>query len=134
MRRIHDNAQGEDGSQIVGHVLVQVLVVFVVLGLLQLAFALHTRNVAVDAASEGARRASLLGATLAEGADRTSQLLNTALGSDVSRDVRVFETAVDGQPVVRVEVDATLPLLGPFGFANTLHVSASSWKEREHVP
>ncbi|EPD30896.1 TadE/TadG family type IV pilus assembly protein [Gleimia europaea] len=129
MRGFPSWAQAEDGSQIVGHVLVQVLVVFVVLGLLQLAFALHTRNVAIDAASEGARRASLVGATLAEGADRTSQLLDTALGSDISRDVRVFETSVDGELVVRVEVDATLPLLGPFGFANTLHVSASSWKE-----
>ncbi|MDO5034575.1 MAG: TadE/TadG family type IV pilus assembly protein [Actinomycetaceae bacterium] len=124
----------EDGSQVVGHVLVQVLVVFVVLGLLQLAFALHTRNVAIDAASEGARRAALLGATKDDGYARTQALLDSALGGDISRQITVSDVVQGGEPMIRVDVSATLPLLGPFGFANTLSVSASAWKEPDRAP
>ncbi len=122
-------AEDEEGSQIVGHVLVQVLVVFVVLGLLQLAFALHTRNLAIDAASEGARRAALLDGTVEEGVARVEALMDATLGSEQSRSVRVYETLRSGQPVLVAEVATTLPVLGPLGFSQKLKVSASAWKE-----
>lgn len=124
----------EDGSQVVGYVLVQVLVVFVVLGLLQIAFALHVRNIAIDAASEGARRAALLGASTNDGYERTTELLDDALGSDVSREIQVSEKVRDGDAMVRVQVSATLPILGPFGLPHSLNVSAGAFKEPDRVP
>ncbi|MDO5049603.1 MAG: TadE/TadG family type IV pilus assembly protein [Actinomycetaceae bacterium] len=127
--RLRKWREDERGSQVVGHVLVQVLVVFVVLALLQMAFVLHTRNVAIDAASEGARRAALLGTSLGDGQSRTSELLNDALGTDASRSIRVYETVRAGEGVVVAEVATTLPVLGPLGFSKTLVVSASAWKE-----
>lgn len=119
----------EDGSQVVSHVLVQVLVVFMVLGLMQLAFALHVRNVSIDAASEGARRAALVGATLSEGQARTDALLAGSLGAKVPRQIRLYEEVRAGEPVIVAEVATRLPVLGPFGPAQALTVSASAWKE-----
>ena len=46
--------------------LVGALVVAVALGLLQLALGLHVRNVLIDAAGEGTRRAALVRGTTAE--------------------------------------------------------------------
>jgi Tfp pilus assembly protein PilX len=121
--------EDEQGSQVVGHVLVQVLVVFVVLGLLQMAFVLHSRNVAIDAASEAARRAALLGASIEDGEARANALLNGTLGTDDSRSITVYETIRLGEPIVVAEVAMTLPILGPLGFSQSLVVSASAWKE-----
>lgn len=119
----------QQGSQVVGHVLVQVLVVFVVLGLLQMAFVLHSRNVAIDAASEAARRAALLGGSIEDGKHRAETLLNGALGSDDSRSITVYETIRLNEPIVVAEITMTLPVLGPLGFSQSLVVSASAWKE-----
>lgn len=61
MRSERRRPGGEHGSAPVDFALVSVLVVALGLGLLQLALGLHVRNVLVDAAGEGARRAALLG-------------------------------------------------------------------------
>lgn len=119
----------ERGSQVVSHTLVQLLVVFIVLALMQLAFALHVRNLAVDAASEGARRATMADANLAAGQRRTEELLQASLGNLRRHRVRISEVEDSGMRLVRVEVDSSLPVLGPFGLPHTLKVVASSLKE-----
>lgn len=49
---------GDDGSSVVEFTLVSVLLVGLFLGILQVALVLHTRNVLVSAAQEGARYAA----------------------------------------------------------------------------
>lgn len=119
----------ECGSQIVSHTLVQALVIIVVLALLQLGFALHARNMAIDAASEGARRASLAGATHADGLERARSLLEASLVTDRHERITVVDEARNGLPVVTVEITTRLPVLGPLGPARALTVRASAWKE-----
>ncbi|MDO5720428.1 MAG: TadE/TadG family type IV pilus assembly protein [Actinomycetaceae bacterium] len=119
----------EDGSQVVSHTLVQSLVVFIVLGLMQLAFALHVRNIAIDAASEGARYASLSGASLIEGEARTRALLNAGLHADRIDVIEAHTEIQSGAPLIVMTVSTHLPVLGPFGPARTLTVRAHAWKE-----
>lgn len=119
----------EDGSQVVSHTLVQALVVFVALGLMQLAFALHVRNIAIDAASEGARYASLSGATLIEGEARTRALLEAGVGTHVIDSVDAHtESRAEGTMIV-MTVSTHLPIVGPFGPARAITLRAHAWKE-----
>ncbi|WP_244925118.1 hypothetical protein [Actinomyces bowdenii] len=55
------------------------LVMAAVMALLQLALGLHARNVLIDAAGEGARRAALAGGTPAEAQARVRALSDAAL-------------------------------------------------------
>lgn len=119
----------ERGSQIVSHTLVQALVIIIVLALLQLGFALHARNMAIDAASEGARRASLSGATHADGIERASSLLDASIVTDPRRRITIIEDLRGGLPFITVEIAIRLPVLGPLGPARGLTVRASAWKE-----
>ena len=57
-----------------------VLLVPLVLGVAQVALVLHVRNTAAAAASEGARASAPLGATPADGAERTRSMIRAALG------------------------------------------------------
>lgn len=96
-------------------VLVSILVVTLLLGVLQLALALHVRNTVIDAAGEGARYGALEGSSPAAGAARTRDLIVTALhpryGDDVSADV----VERDGLVLVEVTVHAPLPVIGLVG-------------------
>ena len=77
--RLRGAGAGEEGSAVVDFALVGALVVAVALGLLQLALGLHVRNVLIDAAGEGARRAALVGGTTAEAEARVRALAGAAL-------------------------------------------------------
>ena len=77
----------EEGSEVVAHAMMQALVVIVFLIILQTAFALHTRNLAISAASEGARRGALVGAVDADAIQRTGDLLDDSLGQGRPRDI-----------------------------------------------
>ena len=50
--------RADDGSAVVEFVLVSVLVLVLLLGVVQVALALHVRSLAIDAAAEGARVAA----------------------------------------------------------------------------
>lgn len=119
--------KSETGSEVVSHALVQILVMILVSALLQLAFALYVRNVAVDAASEGARYQALRGATTAQTQHRVQALLAGGLGSG-QRTVTIRETQVAGRTQVTVQVSTTLPILGPWGVPQALTVEASAWR------
>jgi len=107
----------ERGSEVVSHVLIQGLVVVMVLMILQLAFALHTRNLAISAAGEGARRAALVGGDAAEAVDRTDVLIDHYLGAARPREIHVGteQSAAGGRDTIVVTVRTALPLLVAWG-------------------
>lgn len=81
--------------------------------MLQLAFTLHTRNVLVSAAQEGARYAANADRTPEEGAARTRQAVADALGSRVAGRAVVTPLPVDlsgAVPVVGMRVTAPMPV------------------------
>lgn len=121
--------RGEEGSEVVSHVLVQALVLLVVLALLQLAFALHTRNMAIAAVGEGARRGALLGAGEADAVERTQTLLDSLIGVR-HREVTALREPRGAREVLVVTVRTDLPLLLDLG-PSWLQVSGSAIVEEE---
>lgn len=113
----------DDGSAAVEFVLVGVVLTALTLGVIQLAFALHVRNTLLDAAAEGARFAALAGNIPEDGADRTRQLITTAVGADYAGAVTAGYTEYLGVSATRVTVNAPLPLVGPFGPPRSLEVT-----------
>lgn len=105
-----DRAEG--GSAVVDFVLVVVLVLGLFLGVLQLGLALHTRNVLVAAAQEGARVAANADATTGDGVRRTRAAIADALSEEAARDVDVRARVVTraGARVVEVTVTGPLPV------------------------
>jgi Flp pilus assembly protein TadG len=93
---------------------VSILLLGLFLGILQVAFTLHTRNVLVSAAQEGARYAANADRTPADGVARTTQAITEALGADVAGRMTVTPLPADttgGLPVVGIEVSGPLPLV-----------------------
>ena len=118
----------EDGSAVVGHVLVQSLVVLVVVVLLQVAYASHVRAVALDAAVQGARRVALVGGSEAEGIARVKQLVSTSRFSSFRTTATVEYVpgpVVQGRQyqVVQMRVTMPLPLIGILGPQEALSVT-----------
>ncbi len=119
----------EDGSEVVSHVVLQGLVVLVVLAMLQIGLALHTRNLAVSAAGEGARRAALVGGDEADGRERTDRLLDEFIGVSRSRDISVETQVVEGRATIVVTVSTVLPVLVTWGPSGSLTVRGRSLVE-----
>ena len=108
-----DRPAGDDGSSVVEFTLVSVLLVGLFLGILQLAVVLHTRNVLVSAAQEGARYAANADRTPADGAARTRQAIGEALGAGVRDRMTVTPLPADLSgpvPVVGMRVSGPLPV------------------------
>jgi hypothetical protein len=102
--------------------MVVALLTLMTLAVFQLAFALHIRNTLLDAASEGARFASLADNGVDEGAIRTHELIAAALGESYAQNVIATEGEWMGYPAVSVTVSAPLPLIGMVGVERTLEV------------
>lgn len=107
--------------------LVAILVVIIALGVIQLAAALHVRNMAISAASEGARLAAANDRGLAEGEARARALLAASIGDGPAR-IDASATTVLGADAVRVEIDLPVPVFGLWG-VGSLHVQAHALKE-----
>jgi Flp pilus assembly protein TadG len=105
----------ERGAAVVDFVLIMVLLVPLVLGVAQVALVLHVRNTVAAAASEGARAAAPLGASPADGAERTRRLIRDALADRYADDVSAQRTMIGGAPGTEVVVRARVPALGLFG-------------------
>lgn len=110
-------------------VFVSALLLFLVLGVLQLALALHVRNTVQDAAAEGARWAALADSSLAEGHARTQVLIETAVGAQYARDIQTGYDSWLGQPATVVTVRAPLPLFGLWGPSHVLEVTGHAARE-----
>ena len=98
------------GNSTVEFTLVSVLVVGLFLAVLQLGFVLHTRNVVVAAAQEGARYGANADRSPRDAEQRTREVVGTALSASVAG-----RMSYDAQQVVRggvltVEVTVTGPL------------------------
>lgn len=120
---------GERGSAVVQFVMVGALVLAVFLALLQLALALHVRNILQDSAAEGARAGGIAGATPADAATRTRYLITLALPSSFAADVTASRGSHSGVAVIRVDVRATLPIVGLTGTGPVVTVSAHAIDE-----
>ncbi len=100
---------------VVDFVLVSVLLTLLFLGVIQLALALHVRNVVVDAASEGARHGGLAGHGPADATARTGTLIEAALSEGYAADVSAEVEVIEGVDVVAVTVRGPLPVVGLIG-------------------
>jgi hypothetical protein len=109
--------------------LVSVLLVFLTLGVIQIALALHIRNTVADAASEGARWAALADSDLNAGRGRTAELIATAVGANYAADITARLLNWRGQPAVEVTVVTALPIIGLWGPAIPLEVSGHAARE-----
>ena len=118
-RRLDDDR----GSAPVEFVLVGTLLTLVLLAVLQLALALHVRTTLIDAAAEGARFAALADSSLEAGAERSRELIATAIGPRYAGDVGAGVATFGEHPVVVVTVRAPLPVVGLFGIDGALEVS-----------
>jgi hypothetical protein len=123
MRRLRSRLSEERGSAAAEFVLVAGLLTVLTLSVMQLALALHIRNTALDAASEGARFAALADNGLADGVARTRDLLSTAIGDRYAADVTAAYVRVAGHDSARVTVRSPLPLFGLVGVPGGLEVT-----------
>ncbi len=119
-RRVLDD---EAGSAPVEFVLVGALLTVLTLAVVQLGLAVYVRNVVHDAAVEGAFHAALADTSLAEGGERTREIVTRAVGDAYASDISAVQ--IDAG-TVRVTVRATLPLLGLLGAERALEVSADA--------
>jgi hypothetical protein len=103
-------------------VLVGLLITMLFLGLLQLAFDLHIRNVLAASASDGARIGAEAGASPAQGAGFANQLITAAIGARYARAVALPDAYVDGAALVTIQIRDRLPLLVDFLPALTITV------------
>lgn len=113
----------ERGSEPVSFALVVPLVLFVVLGVLQLSLALWVKTTLIDAAGAGAHAAAAVNASPDAAEETVREALASTIGHDYVKTVRVTRvplTTVSNQlgsaPVdaVQVTLEAPLPVLGIF--------------------
>lgn len=113
----------DSGSAIVEFVLVGALLTVLTLSVIQLGIALLVRNTVLDAASEGARYASLADNDLSDGVARTRDLITTAIGPQYAAHIRATRETVRGQASAVVTVTAPLPVIGLVGIDHGIEVS-----------
>lgn len=122
---------GERGSAVAEFVMVSVLVLALFLGVVQVAFALHVRALAIDAAAEGARLAARADRSPDDGVARTRELLAASLTASYADDVAATTTQRAGLRVIEVTVRAPLPVVGLLGPSGTMTVSGHALAERQ---
>lgn len=112
--------QGEEGNATAEFVMVSALVVLFFALVLQIAFAFYTKNMLVDAASSGARYGTLYQNSASDALERTRSLLNESLPFGYPADIQVAYSTYQGVETLEVTVVGPLPLLGPWGPAQSL--------------
>ena|SRR5688572_27432364 len=117
------------GAAVVDFVLVLTILVPLFLGILQLGLVLMVRNTLASAAAEGARHAAALDRELADGEARTRLQISDALSGRFADDIDATTVAIDGQPTVRVTVEATVPTLGLGGPGVSISVQGHAVEE-----
>ena len=102
--------------------MVGTLLTVLTLSVMQLGLALLIRNTVLDAASEGARFASLADNGLADGVARTTDLITVALGPGYAKSISAEYGSYLGHPAAIITVNAPLPLIGLVGIEHGLEV------------
>ncbi len=95
-----------------------VLVVFLGLGVMQMALALHVRNTLIEAAAEGARLAARSDTSLSDGTARAESLAHASLGG-IDAQATAQTGILAGADTVVVTLTAPIPLIGLWGPAQT---------------
>ncbi|MFW0112141.1 TadE/TadG family type IV pilus assembly protein [Rothia sp. CCM 9417] len=113
----------ERGNAPAEFVMVSAMVLMLFLGVLQIAFAMFTKNVVQDAASQGARYGAMLDRTPGDGEERTRELLYSVLPESYSTSVTSSVTQWQGAEAVEIRVAAPIPVIGPFGLGGTWEVT-----------
>ena len=121
----------ERGTTIVEFLGVTLLVGAAVMVLLQMAVWVWCRNVAVNAADEGARTAAELGRPLGDGEARTRSVLHDGLGGSAAR--FAVRAGQDGDAVV-VEASGVAPRIVPLLPSFTVHAEARALDEDSSRP
>ena len=103
-------ARDEQGSSTVEFSLVSVLLVGLFLAVLQLGFVLHTRNVLVASAQEGARYGANADRAPEDALLRTREVVGSALSSSVADRMSYDAQEVVRNGVLTVEVTVRGPL------------------------
>lgn len=121
----------EQGSEVVSHVLVQFLVIFVFLLLMQSALFVYAKNTAISAASEGARRYSLLEGRVVDADEQVRDVMVPLLGNRAIEDLSIYEEKIGGgnDRIAVVSFRTTLPLFINWG-PSWLQVRGSSVMEK----
>jgi Flp pilus assembly protein TadG len=129
---VNRRAGDDEGAAVVDFVLVGSLVLLVVLGVLQLALVLHTRNVLSADAAEGARHAANLGRSESSGGAYASELVRRSVpgaGRSISCSGR-SETGTGGVPLASVTCSGRIRLvLIPLGTGLDVSVTGRAVKE-----
>ncbi|HAM26468.1 MAG TPA: pilus assembly protein TadE [Microbacteriaceae bacterium] len=120
--RLRAALAGDSGSAVAEFAMVISLLTVLTLSVMQLALALYIRNTVLDAAAEGARFAALADSGLADGAERTRDLITAALGPSYATDIQAGYGRFAGHRSVQVRVVAPIPLLGLLGIDRGLEV------------
>ena len=115
LRRRATCARGDTGSAVVEFALVTPLLLVLLLGVLQIALAMHVRATLTAAAAEGARVAALSGSSLSRGEQRTRDVLADSLAGGRVAGVSASRERLAGVEVVAITVTASLPLSGLLG-------------------
>lgn len=111
--------------------MVSTLVIAVALGVFQLAFTLHVRNMLASSASEGARLAASHDRAIDDGIARTDELIDAGLGGYEHHTV-AHATVVAGAPAIEITVTAPVPVVGLWGFGTiTVHGRAFEETDRD---
>lgn len=113
----------------VDFVLVGTLLVFLFVGLLQLALTLHVRNVLTDSAVHGARFGALADRDPQDGAERTRTLISESLSPGYAEEVTGRLVELDGVTTVEIEVRAPVPIAGLIGVGRSLKVTGHALAE-----
>ncbi|MBV7363525.1 hypothetical protein KRX54_03650 [Actinomycetaceae bacterium TAE3-ERU4] len=121
-------SRSQEGNAVAAHVLVQALVLFVILGLIQLGYVLYVRNTLIDIAGQSSRRVALLGGSSQEGQNRARQLLDSYISPSYTPRIKISQRIVSDrekqqnkqQKIVTVEIVGQIPLVGPFGGIGTV--------------
>ena len=113
MRTQAPDAQDDAGNSTVEFTLVSVLLVSLFLLVMQVGFVLHTRNVLVASAQEGARYGANADRGPADARRRTREVVATALSPTVAdrMDYGAVEVVRDGVVTMEVQVRGPLPLV-----------------------
>ena len=88
--------RGEVGSAIADFALVSIVLVPLFFGILQLALIWHVKTTLTSAASEGARYGAGYNRHVADGAARTSAVIDEVFGTDFADQVAASSTVVEG--------------------------------------
>ncbi|MFN8156115.1 MAG: TadE/TadG family type IV pilus assembly protein [Candidatus Nanopelagicales bacterium] len=110
-----DRLRRDDGSAVVGFVVVVPLLVLLLLAVVQVGLALHVRSTLQSAAAEGARVAAVSGGDPALARRRIEDALSQSFADGVVESVSARPVREAGVVAIEVEVRARLPLIGLLG-------------------